>query len=444
MHRPHNSVQSGYSDRLVDQELDELLAGVSAVAIEGPKAVGKTATAERRVRSIFRLDLPAQRQIAEADPNVLLEAEPPVLIDEWQHVPAVWDAVRRAVDTGAAPGSFLLAGSASPTVAPTHSGAGRVVSVRMRPLALAERGLCAPTVSLSALLRGGRPAVTGESPVDLSAYAREIVASGFPGLRSLSGRALRAQLDGYLARVVDRDFLEQGHPVRRPETLRRWMTAYSAATATTTSLDKIRNAATSGDGETAAQTTALAYRDTLERLWIIEALPGWVPSRNQLARLTQAPRHHLADPALAARLLGVDEGALLQGVVSPLFASAGSRTAVKATAPRDGTLLGQLFESLVTLSVRVYAQVAEARVRHLRTQEGRHEVDLIVERADQRVVAIEVKLSAEVDDRDVRHLRWLRDKIGDDLLDAAVLTTGTHAFRRPDGIAVIPAALLTA
>ena len=423
MHTPRNvRHSSAYHSRLVDFELDELLAGVSAVALDGPKGVGKTATAQRRVRSIFRLDNPAQRQIAEADPSVLLAAEPPVLLDEWQYVPAVWDAVRRAVDAGAPAGSFLLAGSAAPMVAPTHSGAGRVVSVRMRPLSLAERGLGAPTVSLAELLRGTRPSVTGETAVDLAGYAREIVASGFPGLRGLTGRALRAQLDGYVARVVDRDFVDQGHPVRRPDTLRRWMTAYAAATATTTSLEKIRNAATSGEGDTAAKTTALAYRDVLERLWIIDALPGWVPSRNQLTRLTQAPRHHLADPALAARLLGVDEEALL----------------------RDGTLFGQLFESLVTLSVRTYAQVAEARVRHLREHDGRHEVDLIVERADQRVVALEVKLSAEVDDRDVRHLHWLREKLGDDLLDAAVITTGTHAYRRADGIAVIPAALLTA
>lgn len=433
-----------YSPRLVDLELDELLAGLPAVALDGPKGVGKTATAERRVRSVFRLDTPAQRQIAEADPAVLLSAEPPVLFDEWQHVPPLWDAVRRAVDAGVAPGTFLLAGSSAPTVAPTHSGAGRVVSLRMRPLSLAERGLGAPTVSLKSLLADGKPTITGESRVDLTGYAREIIASGFPGLRGLTGRALRAQLDGYLARIVDRDFVEQGHAVRRPDTLRRWMTAYAAATATTTSLDKIRAAATSGEGDTAAKSTALAYRDVLERLWIIDAVPGWTPSRNQLSRLTQAPRHHLADPALAARLLGIDEGALLSGAVSPLFDERDGAPIVRAPAPRDGTLFGQLFESLVTLSVRTYAQVAEARVRHLRDQDGRHEVDIIVERADQRVVAFEVKLSAEVDDRDVRHLLWLRDKLGDDLLDAAVLSTGTHAYRRPDGIAVIPAALLTA
>ncbi len=264
----------------------------------------------------------------------------------------------------------------------------------------------------------------------LADYAREIVASGFPGFRHLTGRALRAQLDGYLARIVQRDFLEQEHRVRKPETLRRWMAAYAAATATTTTLDKIRGAATGGDGETPAKTTVVAYRDVLQQLWMIDPVPGWVPSRNQFARLMQAPKHHLADPALAARLLGVDVDALLSG-------GAGG-----PHIPRDGTLFGNLFESLVTLSVRVYAQAAEANVRHLRTHDGRHEVDLIVERADQRVLAIETKLSASVGDADVKHLLWLKGHLGNGVLDAVIVITGTQAYRRPDGVAVVPAALL--
>ncbi len=170
-------------------------------------------------------------------------------------------------------------------------------------------------------------------------------------------------------------------------------------------------------------------------------MPGWLPSRNHLARLSQAPRHHLADPALAARLLGADEGALLTGVTSPLFLVGGAAGHPTAT-PRDGTLFGQLFESLVTLSVRVYAQAAEAHVRHLRVQDGRHEVDIIVERADHRVLGIEVKLSASVEDRDVRHVHWLKAQLGDDVLDMVVITTGEQAYRRADGVAVVPATLL--
>ena len=171
-------------------------------------------------------------------------------------------------------------------------------------------------------------------------------------------------------------------------------------------------------------------------------MPGWLPSRNHLERLSQAPRHHLADPALAARLLGADEGALLSGTVSPLFSPDATMGKVSATAPRDGTLFGQFFESLVTQSVRVYAQANEAIVRHLRLHDGRHEVDLIVERPDHRVLAIEVKLSATIDDTAVEHLKWLQEKMGPDLLDAVVICSGPQAYRRRDGIAVVPAVLL--
>lgn len=432
-----------YSPRIVDTELDELLAGLPAVALEGAKGVGKTATAARRVTTVVRLDEPAQRAIALADPALVVRNSAPILLDEWQHVPSVWDAVRRAVDEGAPPGTFLLAGSASPVDPPAHTGAGRIVRVRMRPLSLAERGIAHGSVSLGALLEGKRPTIDGESAVDLAGYAQEIVASGFPALRNLTDRQRRAQLDGYLARIVDRDVPDAGHAVRQPEALQRWMTAFAAATATTTSLEKIRHAAAGSSASASAHTTTIAYRDALTRLWMIDPVAGWIPARNRLTRLAQAPRHHLADPALAARLLGVDQSALLAGATSPLFGEPVTTTRTQVShVPRDGTLFGQLFESLVTQSVQVYAQSAEARVYHLRTYEGRHEVDLVVMRRDERVVAIEVKLSATVNDDDVRHLHWLRDQLGADLLDAVVVTTGPRAYRRADGIAVVPAALL--
>jgi len=358
----------------------------------------------------------------------LLEGSPPVLIDEWQHVPETWDLVRRAVDAGASPGSFLLTGSSRPLEGGSHSGAGRILSLRMRPLALSERDLTPPAVSLGELLKGNRPKISGGSASGLEDYVNEIVASGFPGLRSLSGRALRGQLDGYLSRIVDRDFEELGH--RSPATLRRWLTAYAAASSTATSFERIRDAATAGHGDKPAKSTTIPYRDILERLWVLDPVEAWSPSRNRLSRLSSPPKHQLADPALAARLLGVDADALLEG------------RAAGPTVPRDGTLLGALFESLVTLSVRTYAQAAEATVKHLRTASGEREVDLIVERADGRVVAIEVKLTRNVGDDDGRHLRWLAEKIGDELLDAVIITTGPEAYRRKDGIAVVPAALL--
>lgn len=419
-----------YLQRVVDTELGELLDALPAVAIVGPKGVGKTATAMRRAATVHALDDPAQRSVARADPSRLLAAAPPILIDEWQHVPECWDLVRRAVDAGADPGRFLLTGSASLVGIETHSGAGRIVSVRMRPLTLSERGVARPSVSLGELLRGGRPPVGGHTDLRLGDYVEEILCSGFPGMRSLAGRPLRAQLDGYLDRIVDRDFPELGHPIRNPAALRRWMTAYAAASSTTASFETIRDAATGGEGEKPAKTTTQPYRDVLERLWVLDPVPAWMPTRNRIRRLSNPPKHQLADPALAARLLGLDAEALLSG------------RPVGPEIPRDGTLLGALFESLCTLSLRVYAQASEARVFHLRTSGGEHEVDLIIEREDGHVLAVEVKLSRDIGDDDARHLSWLTQRLGDSLIDAVIVTTGEQAYRRPDGIAVVPAGLL--
>ncbi len=419
-----------YRERVVDRELDLLLRELPAILVEGARAVGKTTTAARRAATIFRLDEPGPRAVVEADPRVFTAAPGPVLIDEWQLVPATWDQVRREVDRGAPPGRYLLTGSASPRQPPTHTGAARIVSLRMRPLSLAERLEAPPTVSLARLLEGGRPPVSGTTELALVDYADEILRSGFPGLRHLGDRALRAQLDGYLQRVVDRDLEELGEGVRNPIALRRWMRAYAAATGTTASLETIREAAAAGEGRAPAKTTVLSYRDALERLFILDPVPPWTPSGRPIARLSRPPKHHLADPALAARLVGATRRSLLLGE------PAGPPSA------RGRPLLGALFESLVTLSVRVYAQAAEAAVGHFRTHGGEHEVDLVVERDDGRVLAVEVKLGPAPDQRAVRQLRWLGRKLGDDLVDALVITTGPHAYRRPDGIAVVPAALL--
>lgn len=421
---------SDYIPRIVDHELDELIEGLPAISLEGPRGVGKTETALRRAGTVYRLDDPDQLAIIEAQRSRLVEGRPPILIDEWQRLPESWDFVRRAVDENYSPGRFLLTGSARPTRKPTHSGAGRIVTVRMRPMSLAER-LGRPTVSLGILLGGVRPDIEGDTGITLVDYVAEILRSGFPAIRRLSGRLLRSALDGYLDRVVERDFGDLGHRIRDPGTVRRWLTAYAAATSTTASFETVRDAASAGEANKPARSTIQPYRATLEQLWLIEEVPAWRPTRNRLRRLAAAPVHQIADPALAARMLGCDERALLEG------------SSPGPAIHRDGPLLGALFQSLVTLSVRTYAQQNEARVHHLRTHGGEHEIDLIVERGDGRVVALEVKLSSTVADRDIRHLRWLSERIGPELLDAAVITTGPHAYRRRDGIGVIPAALLT-
>jgi hypothetical protein len=419
-----------YRRRVIDDELDELLPQLAAIALEGPKGVGKTRTALQRAKTVHRLDDPGELAVAQADPARLLLGQSPVLIDEWQRLREVWDLVRRAVDDGAAPGSFILTGSAVPDPPPTHSGAGRIVSVQMRPLSLSER-LGTATVSLADLLGGTGPSVGGRTDVKLADYTEEILSSGFPGVRKLSGRARRSQLEGYLDRVVDRDIPDEaGVVIRSPASLRRWMDAYAAASSTTTSFDRLRDAASAGETHKPSKRVTQQYRDVLARLWVLEEVPAWLPTNNRLSELGRSPKHQLADPALAAQLLGIQAPVLLVGQ------DAGPAI------PRDGTLLGALFESLVTLSLRVYAQHSEARVKHLRTARGRQEVDLIVERPDGAVLALEVKLTKTVDDGHVKHLNWLHEKLGERLLDKVVVTTGAEAYRRADGVAVVPLALL--
>ncbi|MDR0284882.1 MAG: ATP-binding protein [Propionibacteriaceae bacterium] len=417
-----------YSRRIVDDELDQLLPYLPAIALEGAKGVGKTATASGRAAAHVDLANRRQRLVIEADPVAVTGLPEPTFIDEWQLVPEVWDVVKTSVDDRPTGGRFSLAGSAGPTKdVRIHSGAGRIVRLAVRPMVMPERGLVAPTVSLAALL-AGRPDLGGVSELRVADYVDEILRSGFPAVRALPEQARRAQLDSYLQRIVDHDLEENGARVRRPAALTAWLTAYAAATATTAAYTTILNAATAGEAEKPARQTVATYREELLRLYILDPVPAWTPALSPLKRLGLSPKHHLVDPALAARLLGATSASLLRGEGE--------------TVAPDSTLLGALFESLVTQTVRVLAQAAEASTYHLRTGDGTHEIDLVVEAADRRVLAIEVKLSDKCEDRDTRHLAWLKSQLGGRVVDAMVVNTGPVAYRRPDGVAVVPLALL--
>ena len=406
-----------YQPRVIDSEIAELLAVLPAISIEGPRAVGKTRTAQQLANTVYNLDDPDTLQRAQRNPSMLATGAEPILIDEWQRLPAAWDVVRRSVDEGFRPGRFLLTGSARPSVLPTHSGAGRIVTLRMWTMSLAERGGAA-AVSLTDLLTGLRPEIRGTTNLGWPDYAAQIVGGGFPGWRATTGRAADLLVDGYLHRIVEHEFPQSGRSVRRPATLRRWLAAYAAAVSTTASYEAIRDAATSGEHDKPTKATTMAYREVLEHMWVAEPVPAWTPTANRLSRLKRSSKHQLADTSLAARLLNV-----------------------RADTLTDAGLAGQLFESLVTRDLRVYAQPADARVHHMRTWNDDREVDLIVEHAD-GIVAVEVKAAARVDPRDTRHLRWLADRLGPAMLDAAVVYTGTEAYRDDAGIAIVPAALL--
>lgn len=423
-----------YQSRLVDANIADLLDGVPAIFIEGAKGVGKTMTAEQFAKTVFRLDETSVREAVANNMEMVRNSEKPVLIDEWQYVPDIWNRLRRWIDGGTANGSFILTGSVSKTHANLHSGAGRIIPKRMRPLSLQER-IGGGGVGIARLLAQERPfsaSLSGKTSVAYSLYLSEIVRSGFPGIRRAKEAFAPSLIEGYIRYALSHDFMEQGVSVRRPQLLLRWLTAYAAAMATDTGYSEILDAASAGESDKPARNTTLAYREALQNLWLLDELPPWLGGTDYFSRLKQTPKHYLADPALACSLLKISRDDLERGRATTAFDA------------RHGNIAGRLFETLICQSVRVYADAAGACVSYLRTQNGDHEVDFIIQRG-RRIIALEVKSAPTVSDADVRHLLWLKGRMGDALLDAAVITTGSACYRRKaDGVGVIPAALLGA
>lgn len=424
-------------NRLIENYLQEIMRELPAFAIDGLKGVGKTDTATALAQTVFNLDFEADRLLLQNNVNRLLRAKKPILLDEWQRLPSVWDFVRRAVDMERVGGSYLLTGSASAKNLDIHSGAGRIIRLRMFPLSLQERGLERPTVSLEELFSQNPSSslpIEGDCQTGFEDYLREIALSGLPALRIESPRTRRLAIGSYLDNLLTHDFEQEGIRIRQPQMLRRWLASYASAVASTAAYNLILDRATPGDTEKPAAKTTIAYREALQRLWLIDELPTWLDGE-AYARLKKTPKHFVADPAFVLQLLSID----LDGIIKDA-----SRTLPESRFDeRYGNIVGRLFEALIYQSIRVYASVNDAEVGYFHTHRGEREIDFIVTQGA-KTIAIEVKATPSVEDGDVRHLVWLRDAMKGRLTDALVINTGPVAYRRPDGIAVVPAALLGA
>lgn len=273
--------------------LDELLPELAAIAIDGARAVGKTATAGERAAGTLALSDPAQREALSVNLDLVTQLRAPVLIDEWQLVRAVWDRVRRAVDEDRTGGRFLLVGAGRRGCWCAHRlWSGSYRDAHAAPALVRQAGFARAVCVSSGPARRGRRYLrgVGRRPAFI---CRGDPGSGLPGIRGLAGRARDVQLDGYLARVVDRELAEAGVEVRRPRALRAWLSAYAAATATITDYAKILSAATPAEGEEPARQTAAAYREHLTRLFLLDPVQAWTPAFNPLKRLAASPKHHL-------------------------------------------------------------------------------------------------------------------------------------------------------
>jgi hypothetical protein len=405
---------TAYKSRLVDGPLAELFTQLPALLVVGPRAAGKTTSARRLASTMVRLDVPAEAAAFRFDADAALAAMPnPVLLDEWQEVPELMGAVRRAVDADPRPGRFLLTGSARARRGiDAWSGIGRVVNMRMYGLTVRETvGRSGGPGLLDRLATADIGAFPAPSdPPDLHGYLTLALAGGFPEpVLRLAGAAKRAWLDSYVDQLVTRD-AEGLDGSRDRVLLRRYLEALCVNTAGVVDDKTIYDAA----GIT--RMTAGAYDRLLSDLFVFEALPAW--SNNRLSRLVKGSKRYLVDPSLVAAILRLDEWALL----------------------RDGDLLGRVIDTFVVSQIRPEAEISSLRARlyHLREKDGRHEIDLLAEMGGGEVIAIEVKASAAPTGSDARHLAWLRDRLGTRFLAGAVLHTGPRPFVLGDRIFALP------
>ena len=307
-----------------------------------------------------------------------------MLIDEWQRIPQIWDYVRRAVDNGAKPGTFLLTGSISNTDTNIHSGAGRIIKKKMYPLSLAERDIETPTVSVAELLSGAAPLksdIRGRTKISGRDYIYEISASGLPEFRRLSPESRNIAFESFFSNILTHDFRQQGIRIRQPETLLRWLRAYAAAVSTDAGYMEKLDASTAGERSKPAAKTTIAYREALENLWLLDELPPWLDGESFYSGLKMSPKHYLADPALAAYLLGINEKIMAGGNGWPPRA--------ETFDIKYGSIIGRLFESLIHLCLNVYASINNAKLYFAKTYKGEREVDFIIQKG-QRLIACEV------------------------------------------------------
>lgn len=415
-----------YRERIIDAKVEEYLMAFGAVCIEGPKWCGKTWTSTHHAKSAIYIGSPEGNfqnlQLAQLSPALVLEGATPRLLDEWQEVPPLWDAVRYQVDQRGQKGQFILTGSATPKhKGILHSGAGRIGRLRMRPMSLYESGDSSGVVSLEQLCRGEvSPSLTGE--VDLKNLVRLIVRGGWPGNLDIPKEQAGLLPKEYLTAVIEDD-VYRIDDVRRDSLkmlqLLRSLARNESTTATNRTLIKdIKATDEDGiDGNTVA-----AYLDIFRRLFLIDnQTPFSASGIRSSARIKQAEKRHLADPSLACALLKATPESLIG----------------------DLETLDFLFESLCERDLRIYAEAFGGRLYHYQDYSNR-EIDAVIERPDGEWAAFEIKLGANQIDAAAENLLTIQREIAAAPQAKApsvlcVLCGLSNAvYQRPDGVFVVP------
>lgn len=408
-------------NRIVEESIRRRLATHGAVLIAGTKAVGKTTTARMFAASEVRLDQDqAARSAAETDPRLILDGDHPRLIDEYQLVDGIWDAVRGRIDDLGEKGLFLLAGSATPDPDSIHhTGARRIAQVFMRTLTFLERDLSTGNVSIGKLL-AGEPAEPGARELTVAEALEAVAVGGWPDNLGLTpAQAIDANAD-YLDVIVHADVRRVDGVMRDPDGVRRLLASYARNVSTAAALRTIGRASEDPPSEP----TLHDYLHALRRLFLIEDQENWRPGLRSRVRLSATPKRHLCDPSLAVAALGATPDRLLGPEIE---------------------LAGFLFESQVVHDLRVYAQPHRAGVRFYRDNKGL-ELDAVVEATDGRWCAFEIKLGHSRVEEGARNLLALRGKLADEVNDRCgglvVVVADSPTYTRPDGVVVTSIAAL--
>ncbi len=412
---------TGYMHRVVDGEVATALRASPAVVVEGPRACGKTWTGRHFARSEVPFDAVFENRLAaQVSPRVLLKGPVPRLLDEWQLAPDVWDAMRRACDDRAEKGQFILTGSANPPDDTTrHTGTGRIIRVRMRPMSLFESGESNGGIPLGGLLAAERSSAAA-STLGLPDIADLACRGGWPALLRDPPAVAQRQLRSYLDEISRTDISRVDGTARDPVGVRRLLASLGRNTSTDVTFKTLGEDA-GGNGETLHAETVKNYLSALARLFVVEELKGWRPHLRSRDELRRRPKRYFVDPSLAVSALRANRERLMQ----------------------DLNFFGLLFESMVLRDLRVYAQANDWELSYYRDSAGL-EVDVILTSLDySRWAAVEVKLGGDaLIEQGVQSLRRLRDKVDTDRMGEPsklmVITAGGYGFEFPDGIAVVP------
>lgn len=415
----------GYRPRLVDPKIDEYMRIYGAVSIEGTKNCGKTWTARNHSNSIFALDDASENyrnyRLASRDANYALEGEEPHLIDEWQTVPSIWDGVRRRVDEEKTRGRFVLCGSSVPPEngfggSPMHSGLGRIGAIRMRTMSLYESGDSDGAVSLKGLFDSDFKNSTPRT-VTYGDLVRLVMRGGWPSVIDAPFNERLGSMPGYIDQLCERD-LPRVDRSKNPYRMKMVLRSLSRNESTLANNSAIARDMKENDDETIKDTTVSDYISTLERMYLIENQPSYSSNLRSSKRIGKKPKRHLTDPAIAVSALGLTSRML----------------------DDDEETFGFLFEGMCERDLQIYAEANGGNLFHY--NDGRREIDAIVEMPDRRWGAFGIKVGTNRIDSAAENLIKTTERMEEFHSSPSFLCvlcgTESAAYRREDGVYVVP------